>query len=52
MKLSRKVLVAALLCVSLAFTSSVGTYALTKSQINQKIANYQSENSKIGRAHV
>ena len=47
MKVSKRVFVAVILCICLAFTSSMGTLALTKSQINRKIENYRSENSKL-----
>ena len=47
MKVSKKVLIAVSLCVCLIFTSSVGTYALTKSEINDKIEKYKSQNSKL-----
>ena len=47
MKISKRVFVAIILCACLAFTSSMGTLALTKSQINKKIAGYQAENSKL-----
>ena len=47
MKVTKRIIVAIILCVSLAFTSSVGSYALTKTQINQKISKYQEQNRKL-----
>ena len=47
MKKSRIAFIAIILCACMAFTSSISTYALTKSEINQKINNYKSQNSKL-----
>ena len=47
MKKTAKIIFALALCMVLAFTSSVGSFALTKSQIEKKIAQYQAENKKL-----
>ncbi|MBO4432913.1 MAG: peptidoglycan DD-metalloendopeptidase family protein [Clostridia bacterium] len=47
MKKTKLVFTACVLCVCMIFTSSIGAYALTKSEINSKIENYKSKNSKL-----
>lgn len=49
MKVSRKVFIAIILCACMVFTSSVGTYAVTRSELNDKIENYKAQNSKLQR---
>lgn len=50
MKVTKRVIVALVLCVVLSVTSSMGSYALTaaqKNSINKRIASYQAQNRKL-----